>query len=71
MIDPAVITGGVLSILVLYVTCDLFPQASVADTVTTALHVPEVEAANVTAGAQLSVAEVAFIAAASASARVG
>ena len=71
MIDPAVITGGLLSILVLYVTCDLFPQASVADTVTTALHVPEVDAENVTADEQLSMAEVAFRAAASASALVG
>ena len=42
-----------------------------ADTVTTALHVPEVDAENVTADEQLSMAEVAFIAAASASARVG
>jgi len=43
----------------------------VADTVTTALHVPEVEVANVRADEQLSMAEVAFRAAASASALVG
>jgi hypothetical protein len=66
-----VIVGGVLSIRVLYVICELFPQASVADTVITAPQVPDAEVENVTAAEQLSVAVVAVNAAASASALVG
>jgi hypothetical protein len=66
-----VITGGVLSILVLYVTAVALPQPSVVVTVITALHVPTVLATSVNAPGQLSVALVAAKAAASAAATVG
>ena len=66
-----VITGAVLSILVLYVTAVELPQASVVVTVITALHVPTVDATSVNAPGQLSVALVAANAAASAAATVG
>ena len=63
-------TGAVLSILVVYVTAVAFPQPSVVVTVITALHVPTVLAVSVNAPGQLSVAEVAANAAASAAATV-
>jgi hypothetical protein len=68
---PAVTVGPALSIRVLYVTEALFPQPSVVVTVTTAEQVPTVEAVSVKVPGQLSVAEVAAKAAASAAATVG
>jgi hypothetical protein len=56
---------------VLYVTEALLPQPSVVVTVTTAEQVPTVEAVSVNGPSQLSVAEVAANAAASAAATVG
>jgi hypothetical protein len=66
-----VITGGVLSILVLYVTVVALPQPSVVVTVITAEQVPTVDTVSVNAPGQLSVALVAASAAASAAATVG
>ena len=63
-----VMAGGVLSMRVLYVAFAEFACASVAVTVTTALHVPAVDAPYVMVPGQLSVAEVAASAAACASA---
>ena len=60
-----------MSIFVLYVVDDWLPHISVAVTVTTALQVPTVLAANVIVPGQLSVAVVAAKAAASAAAAVG
>ena len=57
-----------LSIRVLYVVMDWLPHSSVAVTVTTALQVPAVLAANVMVPRQSSVAVVAESAAASAAA---
>ena len=63
-------TGAVPSILVLYVTAVALPQPSVVVTVITALQVPTVDATSVNAPGQLSVADVAAKAAASAAATV-
>ena len=68
---PAVATGGVLSIRVLYIVVILLPQPSVVVTVITAEQVPTVEAVSVSVPGQLSVADVAANAAASAAAAVG
>jgi hypothetical protein len=66
-----VTTGGVLSILVLYVTLAELPQPSVTVTVITAEQVPTVLAVVVNAPGQLSDEVVAAKAAASAAACVG
>ena len=64
------IVGAVLSILVLYDITVEFPQLSVVVTVIVALQVPAVAATSVNAPGQLSVADVAAKAAASAKATV-
>src|SRR5688572_9768435 len=68
---PAVSTGGVESMRVEYVTDAALPQPSVVVTVTTAEHVPAVDAVSVSAPGHASVADVAASAAASAAATVG
>ena len=67
------ITGGVLSITVMYEVEDVNPQKSVAVTVIVAGQVPSVLAEKVIweAGGQLSVADVAASAAACAAPTVG
>ena len=68
---PAVITGGVLSITVVYEVEDVSPQMSVAVTVIVAGQVPEVLAENVIIPGHISEAEVAASAAACAAPTVG
>jgi hypothetical protein len=68
---PAVNTGGVLSIRVLYATEAELPAVSVTVTVMVALQVPLVDAVFVKGPGQLSVAVVAAMAAACAAAAVG
>jgi hypothetical protein len=68
---PAVIAGGVLSITVVYVVEDVNPQMSEAITVITAGHDPAVLAVNEMVPGQLSKADVAARAAASAAPTVG
>ena len=69
-IAPVRTVGGVLSILVLYVVEALLPHISVAVTVITAAHPPAVLATRVILPGQLSLTEVADMAAASAAATV-
>jgi len=68
---PAVMTGGVLSITVVYVVEDVNPQMSVAVTVIVAGQDPEVLAENVIVPGQISEADVAASAAACAAPTVG